>query len=53
MDPSHVADTASLGNALSIPIVDFNVDYLPVGVSTNPASTIYLVLGRNDVPYAQ
>ncbi len=51
-NPSHVAATANVSEALNLPVRALDVSLLPTGRTASLNETTYLVLGTTDVPYA-
>lgn len=51
-DASHQTDTTAIGNTLNVPVAELDASYLPASLQPDSAATTYLVLGRDDAPYA-
>jgi hypothetical protein len=52
-NPSHVTETARIGDVLNVPVRSLNTSLLPADTPrSGTAATTYLVLGASDIPYA-
>jgi hypothetical protein len=52
-NPSHVTETARIGDLLNVPVRSLDTSLLPADTPrSGAAATTYLVLGASDIPYA-